>query len=135
MSEESTTECLLFPELFGNPAVVQFDQRQSSSDGGAILLKAAERGYGLIGGFAGCLEDKRQVGKVEHSLCALLAQRVFSIACGYPCSGGRTSAMNLQRARSITLTGSPVALAISLQRSLADVYRCVIGHSQATSCC
>jgi len=84
MSEESTTECLLFPEIFSKPSVVQFDQRQGSSDGGALLLKAAERRYGLIGGLAGCLEDKRQAGKVEHSLHELLAQRVFSISCGYP---------------------------------------------------
>jgi len=80
----TTTECVLFPELFAKPAVLQFDQRQGSSDGGAILLKAAERRYGLIGGLAGCLEDKRQAGKVDHPLKELLAQRVFSIACGYP---------------------------------------------------
>ena len=80
----TTTECILFPELFAKPAVLQFDQRQGSSDGGAILLKAAERRYGLIGGLAGCLEDKRQAGKVDHPLKELLAQRVFSIACGYP---------------------------------------------------
>jgi hypothetical protein len=38
----------------------------------------------LIGGLAGGLEDKRQAGKIDHSLRELLAQRVFSIACGYP---------------------------------------------------
>src|ERR1700758_1667709 len=70
--------------MFAKPTVLQFDQRHGSSDGGAILLKAADRGYGLIGGLAGCLEDKRQAGKVDHSLHELLAQRVFSIACGYP---------------------------------------------------
>jgi hypothetical protein len=79
----TTTECVLFPEFFAKAAVLKFDQRQGSSDGGAILLKAAERRYGLIEGFAGCLEDKRQAGKVDHSLKQLLAQRVFSIACGY----------------------------------------------------
>jgi hypothetical protein len=79
----TTTVCVLFPELFAKLAVLQFDQRQGSSDGGAILLKAAERRYGLIGGVAGCLEDKRQAGKVDHPLRELLAQRVFSIACGY----------------------------------------------------
>ena len=84
MSKDITTECLLFPEIFSKPSVLQFDQRQGSSDGGAILLKAAERRYGLIGGLAGCLEDKRQAGKIDHSLRELLAQRVFSIACGYP---------------------------------------------------
>ena len=80
----TTTECLLFPEIFAKPAVLHFDQRQGSSDGGAILLKAAERCYGLIGGLAGCLEDKRQTSKVDHQLKQLFAQRVFSIACGYP---------------------------------------------------
>jgi hypothetical protein len=84
VSKDTTTECLLFPEIFSKPSVLQFDQRQGSSDGGAILLKAAERRYGLIGGLAGCLEDKRQAGKIDHSLRELLAQRVFSIACGYP---------------------------------------------------
>ena len=84
MIDFTTTECLLFPEIFAKPAVLQFDQRQSSSDGGAILLKAAERRYGLIDSLAGCLRDQRQAGKVDHALKELLAQRVFSIACGYP---------------------------------------------------
>lgn len=55
-----------------------------SSDGGVILLKAADRHYGLIRTLAGCLRDKRLAGKVDNSLRELLAQRVFSIACGYP---------------------------------------------------
>ena len=84
MIDFSTTPCLLFGEMFAKPAVVQFDQRQGSSDGGAILLKAAERRYGLIGSLAACLNDQRQAGKVDHSLKELVAQRVFSIACGYP---------------------------------------------------
>src|SRR6202790_2938959 len=82
--EDSTTQCLMFPEIFAKPAVLQFDQMNGSSDGGAILLKAADRRYGLIEALAGCLRDKRQAGKVDHSLRELLAQRVFSIACGYP---------------------------------------------------
>ena len=84
MIDCSTTQCLLFPDLFAKPAVLHFDQRQGSSDGGAILLKAAERRYRLMDRLAGCLNDKRQAGKVDHSLKELLGQRVFSIACGYP---------------------------------------------------
>src|SRR5208337_2182047 len=60
------------------------DQREGSSDGGALLLKAADRHYGLVAGLASCLRDERQAGKVDHSLRELVAQRVFSIACGYP---------------------------------------------------
>lgn len=84
MIDDSTTQCLLFPEIFTKSTVMRFDHRQGSSDGGAILLKAADRRYGLIDGLAGCLRDERQAGKVDHSLRELLAQRVFSIACGYP---------------------------------------------------
>ncbi len=73
----------MFPELFAKPAELKFDQRQGSSVGGAVLLKAAERRYGWIEGLAGCVEDKRQAGKVDHALNELAAQRVISIACGY----------------------------------------------------
>ena len=63
--------------------MLEFDQRQVSSDGGAVLLKAAERRYGLISSMSGCLRDPPQAGKVDHSLRDLFAQRVFSIGCGY----------------------------------------------------
>src|SRR6266436_1101207 len=84
MFEDSTTQCLLFPEIFRKPVVAQFDQREGSSDGGALLLKAADRHYGLVAGLASCLRDERQAVKVDHSLRELVGQRVFSIACGYP---------------------------------------------------
>src|SRR6266568_485741 len=84
MSDDSTTQCLLFPGVFRKPVVAQFDQREGSSDGGALLLKAADRHYGLVAGLSSCLRDDRQAGKVDHSLRELVAQRVFSIACGYP---------------------------------------------------
>jgi len=82
--DDSRTQCLLFPEIFLKPVVARFDQRQGSSDGGAILLKAADRHYGLMACLASCLQDERQPGKIDHSLEELLAQRVFAIACGYP---------------------------------------------------
>jgi hypothetical protein len=84
MSDDSTTQCLLFPGIFRKSVVARFDQRQGSSDGGAILLKAAERRYGLLERLAGCFQDERQAGKIDHTLQDLLAQRVFAIACGYP---------------------------------------------------
>ncbi|HEX8800367.1 MAG TPA: IS1380 family transposase, partial [Terriglobales bacterium] len=84
MFDDSTTPCWLFPEIFRKPVVAQFDQRDGSSDGGALLLKAADRSLGLLDELSACLEDQRQAGKVDHSLRELVAQRVFSIACGYP---------------------------------------------------
>jgi hypothetical protein len=84
LSEHTTTECLLFPDIFPKPVVVQFDQREGSSDGGAILLQAADRRYGLTERMAACLRDERQAGKIDHQLTELLRQRVYGIACGYP---------------------------------------------------
>jgi hypothetical protein len=75
---------LLFADLFDKPVVARFDQIHGSSDGGAILLKAADRRLGLLDRLAGCLRDDRQPGKIEHELAELLAQRVYAIACGYP---------------------------------------------------
>jgi Transposase DDE domain group 1 len=77
-------QTVLFPDLFDRPLVATFDQQLASSDGGAVLLKAAERRYGLIDGFAGCLVDDRQSAKVRHTLKDLLAQRIFGLACGHP---------------------------------------------------
>lgn len=74
---------LQFVELFPKPVVVTFDQRRGSSDGGAIVLRAADQRLGLTAQLAACMPDPRQPGKVEHDLGALLAQRVYGIACGY----------------------------------------------------
>lgn len=83
MTEHTTTECLLFPDIFDRPVVAKFDERQGSSDGGALLLKAADRRLGLTAALTACLEDRRQPGKVRHELQELLTQRVMGIACGY----------------------------------------------------
>ena len=64
--------------------IATFDEPHASSDGGAVLLTAAERRYGLIDGFVRCLVDDRQPGKIRHTLRDLLAQRIFGLACGYP---------------------------------------------------
>lgn len=83
MTEHTITECLLFPDIFDRPVVAKFDQRQSSSDGGAILLKAAEQRLGLTSALAAGLRDDRQAGKVQHELRELITQRVMALALGY----------------------------------------------------
>ena len=84
MNDDTLPQTVLFPDLFNKPLVATFDQPHASSNGGAVLLKAAERQDGLIDGFARCLIDDRQPGKVRHSLADLLAQRIVGLACGYP---------------------------------------------------
>lgn len=83
MSEHTTTQCVLFPGICKRPVVAKFDQSQGSSDGGAVLLKAADRGIGLIAALASCLQEDRQEGKIRHELDELLTQRIMAIACGY----------------------------------------------------
>ena len=84
MADDTTTQCVLFPELFRKSLVVRFDQHNGSSDGGAVLLKAIDLRLGLTERLAGCLRDRRDPNKVSHEIEELLAQRVFAIACGYP---------------------------------------------------
>lgn len=73
----------LFPDVFAKPVVVAFDQRRGSSDGGAVLLRAADQRLRVIEHLATCLEDPRQPGKIAHDLADLLAQRIYGLACGY----------------------------------------------------
>ena len=107
MSEDSTTQCLLFPGIFRKPVVAEFDQRAGSSDGGALLLKAADRHYGLVAGVASCLRDERQAGKVDHSLRELVGQRVFSIACGYP-NANDSARLSLDPIHKLLLDRDPI---------------------------
>ncbi len=83
MTEHTTTECLLFPDIFDRPVVAKFDHQQGSSDGGAILLKAANQRLGLTSALAACLQEERQPGKILHEIEELLTQRVMGIALGY----------------------------------------------------
>jgi hypothetical protein len=75
---------VIFPGLISKPIVAAFDQEHSSSDGGALLLKAVDEQLGLSDKLAECLRDGRQAGKVRHGLGELLQQRLFAIALGYP---------------------------------------------------
>jgi len=71
------------PDIFERPVIAKFDQRQGSSDGGAILLKAADRRLGLTSALAACLREERQPGKILHEMEELLTQRVMGMALGY----------------------------------------------------
>ncbi|MGH8701160.1 MAG: IS1380 family transposase [Burkholderiales bacterium] len=65
------------------PVVALCDMPDTSSDGGAVLLKSLDTQLQLTKRVAGCVVDGRQPGKVQHDTLELLRQRVFGIACGY----------------------------------------------------
>ena len=82
------TECsgnqLSFQGAGGREIVAKFDGGQLSSDGGGgLLLREVERRTGLVRQFAACFRDYRNPLLVEHSLGALIAQRVMGLALGY----------------------------------------------------
>ena len=79
-----TTQSVLFGKDFHKPVTVTFDQPDSSSDGGAVLLKAVDNNLSLTERLNICMCDPRQPGKVIHSNLDLLRQRVYGIASGYP---------------------------------------------------
>lgn len=81
--ENITSQSVLFESSFVKPVLVAFDQPASSSDGGALLLKLADDRLGLTLVVAGALPDKREAGKVKHSLLNVLRQRAFGIGNGY----------------------------------------------------
>jgi hypothetical protein len=123
----TTTQCLLFPNLFAKRVVLHFDERQGSSDGGAILLKGGESSYRLVANLAGCLEDNRQARKVDHTLQQLLAQRVFSIACGYP-DGNDSARLGADPVHKMLLDRDPVSgLDLASQPTLSRFENAVDG--------
>jgi hypothetical protein len=81
--DDTTRQTVVFNDLFGKQVVARFDQPDSSSDGGALLLKACDEQLGLTHAIAACIGDTRQPGKVVHSIEDLVRQRVFALACGY----------------------------------------------------
>lgn len=80
---QDNRQSVLFPALFSRPASVAFDEPHTTSDGGAVLLRAADERLRLTEQLARCLADPRQPAKVRHSLRDLLRQRIFGLACGY----------------------------------------------------
>lgn len=79
----STEHSVLFPELLSRPLHVHFDEPNTTSDGGAVLVKAVDDRLGLIQNMTACLSDDREAGKVVHTFEDLFRQRVYGLACGY----------------------------------------------------
>jgi hypothetical protein len=81
------TECnqreFPFEAHFSRRVVAQFDGVQMATDGGALLLRQANREIGLLKRVAGCFTDARNPERVEHGLGEMLAQRNYGLALGY----------------------------------------------------
>ena len=77
------------PLPFDLPAVarkkltVSFDGGNQSSDGGLLLLRAAEQKIGIIRRFASALRDRRDPARIKHRLTEIIGARVFGLGCGW----------------------------------------------------
>ncbi len=60
-----------------------FDGGAISSNGGVVLLAAADRRIGLGERLAACFTDHRHADLVTHALADLLRQRIFALALGH----------------------------------------------------
>ena len=75
------TDCCCFLICFDRPVMATFDQPHASSDGGAVLLKAADQRLGLLERPHGDRSPTRARRRgVTHGVSDLIAQRVFAIA-------------------------------------------------------
>ena len=80
---DCTTEPLLFASLKRQNIQADFRGGRLTSDGGALLLREADRSLGLIDAINACIFDPRNPFFIAHSQRTLLAQRIFGIALGY----------------------------------------------------
>lgn len=64
--------------------VAGFDGGRISSDGGVLLLQAAEQRTRIVERFARCFTDHRDAARVKHSVALLARQRVFGPLQRFP---------------------------------------------------
>lgn len=67
----------------GRKLVGAFDGGAITSNGGVVLLAAADRAIGLSRRLAACFTDLRIANAIRHSVPDLLRQRIFGIALGH----------------------------------------------------
>ena len=80
---ECTQDSFKFETHFSREVVARFDGGALTSDGGALLLREADRRIGLIARLAKCFDDHRNPLLVRHPVKKMVAQRVYALALGY----------------------------------------------------
>ena len=80
---ECNQEAFEFAPHFSRRVQAEFSAGQVSSDGGALLLREAERRINLLGRLAACFNDRRMPLLVRHQLPEMLAQRLYGLGLGY----------------------------------------------------
>ena len=71
------------PTVARKKLTVNFDGGNQPSDGGLLLLRAAEQKIGIVARCAGVLPDRRDPTRIQHQLTEIIGARVLGICCGY----------------------------------------------------
>jgi len=142
MQTECSTDCDLFGRVEGRRVRAEFDGGAITSDAGGLLLKATDRAIGLVARFAACFDDRRAPELIEHSVAALIGQRVFAIALGYedlndhdelrhdPVMAVLAGKLKAKRADCAPVAGKSTLNRLELSREVATRYK-KIGHDGA----
>src|SRR6201997_3090817 len=81
------TECnqktFSFAAHFSRRVEIIFTAGQVSSDGGALLLRQADRKIGMLSRVAACFTDRRSPLLVTHKVEEMVSQRIYGLALGY----------------------------------------------------
>ncbi len=80
---DDTIEPFVFPAIGRKKLTAAFDGGRLTSDGGVLLLAAAERGMGIAQRLATLIGDPRNPLFITHSVADILRARMLAIACGY----------------------------------------------------
>jgi hypothetical protein len=83
-TDDDTLLPFALPSIGQKKVTAAFDGGRISSDGGVLLLAAADRRLGLIDTLAAIIPDRRDPAQITHTLADILRPRVFAIANGYP---------------------------------------------------
>src|SRR5436309_11125628 len=80
---EDTLLPFAFPPVQRKKVTAAFDGGRLTSDGGVMLLAAAERRLGIADKLAALIADPRDTDLVTPSVADILRARILAIACGY----------------------------------------------------
>ena len=83
MNAECTRTKLRFQGLDGRDVVGRFDGGEITSDGGGVLLREVEHRTRILGRLSESFTDHRDPDRIEHSVEALIKQRVLGLCLGY----------------------------------------------------
>jgi Transposase DDE domain group 1 len=77
------TQSYEFHALGAREIVGHFDGGDITTDAGGLLLREVEKRTGILGKFAACFTDYRDVRFIEHPAEDLVSQRVYGLCLGY----------------------------------------------------